>query len=203
MSEKRSLMIAGAGTATFLALAGQVAATAMRAPSPLETVLFGALEIVFVSAAVYWLAQQAAERSFRESRREAGFGALRRIREAGETLERLESIVRGKKELIARHGKLDQALTLEYLDHILSVAGELRGKVLASETLAAHFGGLETPEEAAGAAVAAGAARAAVPAAVGAGRARNGHAEPRAKAPGRAPAKSEANGVPRKTASLV
>lgn len=197
MSEKRSLMIAGAGAATFLALAGQVAATAMRAPSPLETVLFGSLEIVFVSAAVYWLAQQAAERSFRESRREAGFGALRRIREAGETLERLESIVRGKKELIARHGKLDQALTLEYLDHILSVAGELRGKVLASETLAAHFGGLETP------AVAAGAVRPAVPAAASAGRARNGHAEPRAKAPGRAPAKSEANGVPRKTASLV
>lgn len=132
MSEKRSLMIAGAGAATFLALAGQVAATAVRAPSPLETVLFGSLEIVFVGAAVYWLAQQAAERSFQESRKQAGFGVLRRIREASETLERLESIVRGKKELIARHGKLDQALTLEYLDHILSVAGELKGKVLAS-----------------------------------------------------------------------
>ncbi len=132
MIERRSLLAVGGGLAALVALAGQVIAAALRPPSPLETLLFATLQIAFVAYAAYVVAQEAAARAFLAHQKRVGYGVLRRVREVSETLGRLQGVVRQKKELLARSGRIDPELTLEYLEHILSVAEELKGKVLAS-----------------------------------------------------------------------
>lgn len=132
MVEKRQLVPAAGGLAALLVLAGQVLATALRAPGPLETALFATLQLVIVGFAAYSLAREASERTFLASQKRRGYGALRRIREVGDTLGRLEAVVQRKKEVLARSGKVDPALTAECLEHVLSVAAELGSKVAAS-----------------------------------------------------------------------
>lgn len=132
MVEKRTLLAGAGGLAALVALAGQVVATALRPPSPLETILFATLQIAFVAYAAYVVAQESAARSFRAQQKRMGYGVLRRVGEVGETLGRLQGVVRHKKELLARNGRMDHELVLEYLEHVLSVAEELKGKVLAT-----------------------------------------------------------------------
>lgn len=132
MVDRRNGMVVGAFVALGLSVAGQVAAAAFRPPGPLEIALFAALEIGFSVLGAYAVATRAAEHGFLQKKKRVGFSALMRLREAGDTLDRLQSTVHKKKGALGRGGKLDPSLTLEYFDHILSVSEELKGTILAS-----------------------------------------------------------------------